>query len=91
MKATNTSQTIRFLLDEAFQASSPAITKQLRIVVEKCPTLRSRFSGAKLYGNELNEQEEGTVPGMGDGGAVRKASTFRIPYWKMSERVDRSR
>lgn len=56
MKATNTLQTIRFLLDDAFKTSAPGITQQLHDVVNKCPTLRTRFLGAKIFGG--NEDEE---------------------------------
>lgn len=59
MKATNTLQTVRFLLDGAFVRSTPAITQQLQGVVQMCPTLRTRFLGAKMFdGRELEELKQ---------------------------------
>lgn len=47
LKATNTSQTLRFLLDGTFDNSYPRISRQLLEVVEKCPILKQRFLGCK--------------------------------------------
>lgn len=59
MKATNTLQTIRFLLDGTFARSAPAITQQLQGVVQMCPTLRTRFLGAKMFdARELEDLEQ---------------------------------
>ncbi|KAI5839754.1 hypothetical protein DFP73DRAFT_529914 [Morchella snyderi] len=47
MKATNTAQTIRFLLTGAFNASCPDLAGQMWSNVQKCPTMCGRFIGAK--------------------------------------------
>lgn len=58
MEATNTLQTVRFLLDGAFEKSAPAISQQLREVVQKCPTLHSKFLGAKMFSQEEPDSDD---------------------------------
>lgn len=64
MRATNTSQTIRFILDGAFKTSSPAISRQVIDVVNRCPTLQKRFLGAKLHDKEELDEEPNSCTGI---------------------------
>lgn len=45
LRSVNTSQTIRFMLDGAFDKSNPIISQQLRHVVTLCPKVRTRYLG----------------------------------------------
>lgn len=52
MKMTNTTQTVRFMLDGTFQGLSPAavVSSQLHSIVERCPTLNSFLGQATCMG-----------------------------------------
>lgn len=76
MKATNTLQTIRFLLDGAFQTSSPATTKQLQMVVESV-LLYAAVSQVRSYtGMSSMNKGRGLCKAWGMGGLYGKHRLF---------------
>ncbi|KAI5846335.1 hypothetical protein DFP73DRAFT_593398 [Morchella snyderi] len=60
MRATNTAQTIRFILNGAFALSAPNITGQMQGIVKKCPLMCSRFLGAETK-EEADRDLNGSV------------------------------
>ncbi|KAI5836953.1 hypothetical protein DFP73DRAFT_532340 [Morchella snyderi] len=65
MKATNTAQTITFLLARAFEVSAPEITAQLDRVVQKCPIMCSRFLGVIKEPHETDDGPDQVISGSG--------------------------
>lgn len=57
MKAINTSQTIRFLLNGAYRKSAPGISNQMHEVVDRCPILKVRFLGRSMAEEEEETEE----------------------------------
>lgn len=77
LKAINTTQTIRFLLDGAYKLSAPDISKQVRNVVDRCPILKVRFLGRASAESEqsLPNMRSGRVDT--DGTLLKSAKTGR--------------
>lgn len=76
LKATNTSQTIRFILDGTFTESSPRVSAQLLEVVDNCAVLKARFLGCNSQDQTSKDSTPGSPPAIDvSGSLVRKAKT----------------
>lgn len=74
LRATNTSQTLRFLLDGTFDHSYPRVSKQLRGITQSCPFLKQRFLGCKEVATAMDQ-----CSGIDVAGSILRSSRTGCP------------